>query len=1362
MSTTEGPAPAAAMTTQSGFVHLHLHSEYSLLDGGNTIDRLLARCKELGMSAVAVTDHGNLYGAMEFYSKAKAAGIKPILGIEAYVAPESRLKKEQTGIADGGFHLVLLAENLAGWRNLVKLSSDSFINGFYYKPRMDKETLAQWRDGLIAINGHVGSSIAHHLMQYVQTSNEAHYRAALDEARWHADTFGVNECGEPRFFIELQRHDVIEQQRINPHLLRLARELNLPLVCDNDAHFLLETDWDHHDSLCCISMAKAKDDRSRLIYSRDLYVKSPEQMRELFTDLPEAIENTLRIAERCNVELSFGANVPVVRVVHPGVKPEYDPAKHGPDATAWFAKYCASFQLMPFDATRDDHGGTAVSAARTSNEMNAERAGGTSAPPMPIADQLKAECDRALRDLSEAGLIWRYGADGITPAIRARLDRELKILADKSISAYFLIVWDFVNWARQRGIPANARGSGVGTMVGYVLGLSNACPERYGLLFERFTDPDRSEYPDIDIDMCQDGRADVINYVRGKYGHVAQIITFGRLKAKAAIKDVARIMGLTPGEGQRLANLIPEELHITIDGALEREPDLKKEYESNQMTRRIIDTARALENHARHAGVHAAGVVIATQPLDELVPLCKTSGTDDVVTQWDGPTCEKVGLLKMDFLGLRTLSTIELCKKLIRATLSDDAIWNAMPTPPPFEGGGGGVGEGTRFLRTDASRQASQSHPHPNPLPQGRGGQACAHPLDLDRLSFDDQRVLALFRRGDCSGVFQFESGGMRKLLVEMQPDRLEDLIAANALYRPGPMDLIPAYNKRKHGQERVPRIHEIVDRYTDETYGIMVYQEQVMQILHGLGDIPLRTAYSLIKAISKKKQKDIDALRPTFIEGAKGKGLTVARADDLFDLILKFAGYGFNKSHSTGYAIIAYQTAYLKTYFPNHYMAAVLTYESAARKVEDWAGYLQDCRRTIFPDHSDAKPHVGVEVRPPDINLSQADFSVAYMSDELRDNVHGHVRFGLNAIKGIPGAAVSAILAERDKGGPFTSIFDFCERVDPKAVQRATIEGLVKCGALDSLHGLAQRAAMFDAIPDAIAAGQRAAEDRRSGQMNFFAAAAIASPAAKVEMRLPTVKPWELLESLNGEKETLGFHVSGHPLDPHASTLREFCTTMAAQARELAHDTPVRLGGLITRVRPTFVKTGRSAGQRMAIITLQDLTGSIDGVVFSDAFAKCGHMLVDNTIVVVTGRLDRNRGEPNIIAEKVIPIGEAAQQLAGRIEIDVVEQPDDPAIAELLHMLTGVLRQSSATGNGGAAAEVYLNLFTGGRRITLRSRSMRAVADARLLSQLHELVGPERVRIAAGALQLQPRGSGRPWERRGERAPIEVETVEA
>jgi len=1261
------------------FVHLHLHTEYSLLDGGNRIPALVRYVKDLGMDAVAMTDHGNVFGAVEFYTLAKEAGVKPILGIEAYVAPGERGDRQYTGVADGGFHLVLLAENNQGWRNILKLTSDSYRNGFYFKPRMDKCTLAQWCDGLIAINGHLGSSIAHHLLRHVQNPDApCHWEAAVAEARWHAETFGRNERGEPRFYIEIQRNNVPEQEAINPHLIRLARLLDLPLVCDNDAHFMRAEDYDAHDTLCCISMSKAKMEANRLRYPKEVYVKSPEQMAELFPDLPAAIENTIHIAQRCNVELPAGENhAPVVKPVIPADRLEYA----GGDRTKWYTDFCARYDLEPFDATRDHE----------------------------TPEELKQRCDRALRELSEAGLAWRYGVDGVTDEIRARLDRELRLLADKSISAYFLIVWDFVNWARQRGIPANARGSGVGTMVGYVLGLSNACPVRYGLLFERFTDPDRSEYPDIDIDICQDGRGAVIEYVRQKYGHVAQIITFGTLKARAAIKDVGRVLGLTPGETQRLANMVPEGLNVSIDDALEKEPDLRKEYDSREEVRTLIDTARALEGQVRHAGVHAAGVVIATQPLDNIIPLCRPTGAKaqdgEALTQWDGPTVEKFGLLKMDFLGLRTLSIIERARQLIRESLSEESIRAALGIDDP-------------------SRD----------------------PLDLERLEYDDPRVFELFQRGDTAGVFQFESGGMRKLLMDMKPDRLEDLIAANALYRPGPMDLIPDYNHRKHGDKKAPHVHPIVDRFTAETYGVMVYQEQVMQICHELGGIPLRAAYTLIKAISKKKEKVINEQRPVFIEGAASKGLDRRKAEELFDLILKFAGYGFNKSHSTGYAIVAYQTAYLKTYFPNQYLAAVLTYESQAQKVSDWIAYLEDCRRAVFPDG-----HVGIEIKPPDINLSASDFSVVFDPDEPRDHNHGHVRFGLRALKGAGDKAITAVVEERRGHGPFRSLFDFCERVPLAVVNKATIEALIKAGAFDSLHGMEQRAAMVEAIDAAVRAGQTIAADRASGQGSLFGLAdeapSGAAPGAGAETPLPRTAPWELQQALMNEKEVLGLFISSHPLERYRRQIETFGSATTLQAADLENDKPVVIGGMLTRVRPLLVRNGRSAGQKMAMITIEDLHGQIDGVLFCDTFAACGEALSDHAMIFIVGQVDKSRGAASIKVDRVIPIARAASELAGSIEIHLDEGEEAEAT---LAMLNGELqRQARLNGSGGKPVPVRLHLYADSKHVILEPTRLRVAASESLLDFIRETIGDDACTVTAGAVP-EPPPRERQWASRG------------
>jgi DNA polymerase-3 subunit alpha len=1268
------------MSAAPAFVHLHLHSEYSLLDGGNRIDRLIARVKHLDMHAVAVTDHGNLFGAMAFYFAAKEAGIKPILGVEAYVAQGPRQDRTYTGNIDGGYHLVLLAENETGWKNLLDLCSQAYLTGFYYKPRIDRELLERHNSGLIAICGHLGSEMAYPLVEYVKTRDEAHYRRARDIAAWHARVFADEGTG-PRFYVELQRH-VPEQNDINPHLLRIADELALPVVATNDAHFLLESDHDAHDTLICISTAKNKDEPDRMRYPREVFVKSPEEMHATFEGSDpagrwrEALDNTVRIADRCTLDLKFSSHAPVVKVVRP-VTPR--PYAGETDLSEWFKIFCADYTLHPVDDSR---------------ESLPRRA-------------LKEECDRALRELCEAGFLWRYGPDSAHPEpgtrnpepsrsdLRARLDRELRILADKNIAAYFLIVWDFVNWARQRGIPAIARGSGVGTMVGYVLGLSNACPVRYGLLFERFTDPDRSEYPDIDIDLCQDGRADVINYVRQKYGHVAQIITFGTLKARAAVRDVGRVLGFTLPEVDRIAKLVPEQLNVTLDSALAQEPQLRQMYDADPRVARLIDNARTLEGQARHASVHAAGVIVSTRPLHEIVPLYKQSGSDDVVTQWDGPTCERVGLLKMDFLGLRTLSTIERAKKLIRETLPDDAIRSAI----------------------------SQADTTPGP-------QVHSDPLDLDRLTYDDSRVFELFRRADTTGVFQFESGGMRRLLLEMKPDRLEDLIAANALFRPGPMDLIPSYNRRKHGTEHVPTIHPIVDQFTAETYGVMVYQEQIMQIVHGLGGIPLRAAYSLIKAISKKKTKEIEKNREIFVSGAGSHGVGKHAAEELFEMILKFAGYGFNKSHSTGYAIVAYQTAYLKTFFPNQYMAAFLSYESKAQKVEDWIRYKDDCRTTVF-----VTGKIGVEVKPPNINLSDEDFTVVFDPDEPRDAAHGHVRFGLSALKGAGERAVRAIVEERRKGGAFRSLYDFCERVPTGVINKATIEALITCGAFDSVHGTEARSSMAASIDAAVNAGQSAARDRAAGQGGLFGLgpAAGASPAAKpAEPPLVRAKPWDTATTLQKEKEVLGFYVSSHPLDQHRGVIERFANATTAGLRDLAQDRRVILGGMVKSVRPIVTRNGKSAGQRMAIVTFEDEGASIEAVLFTEAYSQFGASLVNDAVLFLVGKVDHARGEPQVIVDRVVPVEQAAAHLATGIEIEVLDDPRVPGSAKgALDQVAGMLR-SHRPGGSAAAVPVSIVIRSEGKRYRVATGSPIAPTGD-LLAGLERVLHPGAVRVQGG-----------------------------
>ena len=1312
--------------TRNSFVHLHLHSEYSLLDGGNRVDKLVNRVKELGMDSVAITDHGNMHAAVQFYNLARKKGIKPILGVEAYIAPGDRRDRTYTGVQDGGFHLVMLAENLTGWNNLLYLCSEAYLSGFYFKPRMDRELLEKHSEGIIVINGHLGSEIAHHMVKYEQTRDQSHWDNAVKVCDWYKKVFkGTDPStgGGPGFYLELQHHIGL-QNSINPHVIKLAREQGLPLVCDNDSHFLLEEDHDAHDTLICISTGKVKNDPDRMHYPTELFVKSPREMEALFFSDEynneemgqagrEAMANTVAIADRCDVELPIGANhAPVVIVKAPAKSrlPKHNAKVYEGDLTAWFKDYCTNFELEP------------------ANDSGLDQA------------SLKDECDKTLRLLCEAGMVWRYGPEILDhkhdviegekedgpdahPTEEwkkwARLNRELKILADKLISAYFLIVWDFVNWGRQRGIPSNARGSGVGTMAGYVLGLSNACPVHYGLLFERFTDPDRAEYPDIDIDLCQDGRGEVINYVRDKYGHVAQIITFGTLKARAGIRDVARVLEMPLSEADKLAKLVPEELGITLDKALEQEPELRAWYDKDATVKRVIDTARTFEGQARHASVHAAGVIVATRPLHEIVPLYKATGAgeNEVITQWDGPTCEMMGLLKMDFLGLRTLSVIERAKENIRENFSEEQIWAA-------------VG---RVKKKGA-----------------------VHPLDLDRLRFNNPHVFAMFARADTTGVFQFESGGMRKLLNAMKPDRLEDLIAANALFRPGPMDLIPDYNRRKHGQEPVPTVHPIVDKFTAETYGVMVYQEQVMQIVHELGGIPLRGAYTLIKAISKKKEKVINAERPKFVEGAVRHGLEARKAQELFELILKFAGYGFNKSHSTGYAIVAYQTAYLKTYFPSQYMAAFLSFESQAQKISDWIPYLEDCKRLKFIDpKTGAETRSGVEVLAPDVNKSHPDFGVVYDDGEERTPSAGQIMFGLKAIKGAGVKAIEAIVKERDQGlgigdqgGPgekrrkvFSSLFDFCERVPSSAVNKATIEALVKAGAFDHLYSRDQRSALAASIEQAVSAGQTIAADRAAGQGALFgggfgADEAPAPTQDESDKMLAKVEPWSEAETLRQEKETLGFYVSSHPMEEWNHWVRAFTHTRVGDLKNEAQDKRVIVAAMVQSNRTIVVRNGRSAGQKMGILTVEDATGVADAVLFANVYQQFGHLLDDDAPKFFMGRMDHSRGDAQIIVDRLVPIdGHPLEQ--GTVQLMVRSSKLNGTAIHHLETAKTILSEPADPNDlslGKSARPVEVIVETPGSWVLVSATGVGKVTlRPELVKRLGEELGEDSVRLAGG-----------------------------
>jgi DNA polymerase-3 subunit alpha len=1131
------------------FVHLHVHTHYSMLDGACRVGDLVKRAKALNMPAIAITDHGAMHGVIEFYNECKKEGIKPIIGMEAYMAPGDRRERTTHGgnAGDAAYHLLLLAENLEGYRNLIKLSSIAYREGFYYKPRIDKGVLREFSKGLIASSACLGGEVCSAFMK-------RDGKAARSVAETYANIFGPD-----RFYIEVQKQGLKEQDTVNTELEDLATKLGVGLVATNDVHFLNKEDHHAHDVLCCISMGKLVHDENRLKYPTELYLKSAAEMQTGCGQFDQAMENTVRIAEMCNLELEFGKkHAPVYRV------PTEKLQKETPHVHA---------------GLRDD--------------------------------------ERYLRQLCEEGLTWRYGTADVSKEIRDRLDYELKIICMKNFCSYFLIVWDFCNFARDNGIPVGARGSGVGTMVGYLLGLCNVDPLKYNLLFERFMDPSRNEMPDIDIDICQDGRQKIIDYVREKYGHVAQIITFGTLAAKAACKDVGRVMGVSLADVDKITKLIPGTPGMTLKKAIESSPDLGRMYENDPQTKQIIDVALKLEGLCRNAGCHAAGVIIADQPLENLVPLYRDSD-GNILTQFEGPIAEKVGLLKMDFLGLRTLSTLTRALELEKRT---------------------------RTLRGAPEKEKG--------VPYDADGK-----IDIEAIDYADPKVLALFGRGESRGIFQFESGGMTDLLMKMQPDRLEDLIAANALYRPGPMELIPLYCNRKHKREAVPQVHPIMDKILSETYGIMVYQEQVMQIFNQLGGIELSNAYKLIKAISKKTGDVIAKFKPDFLKGAMANGISKDKAEEIFDLILKFGGYGFNKSHSTRYAIIAYQTAYMKTYHPVEYMAALLTFEmgSTDKVVE----YIEECKRMTLLDGSR-----GVKVLPPDVNVSDVDFTPIYDQDTpKRKRKTGVIRFGLAAVKGVGEKAVQTIIVGRQSGGPFRSIYEFCERVDLRAVNRSTIEALIKCGAFDSLN--AKRSQLLAILDKAVEMGAQMQQDRRMGQMNMFGAAAATATTNRLPEALPAMEEFAQADLLKNEKEVLGFYITSHPLTEHQSALDSYGSVTTRQAVHLADGTEVIIGGLVALVKKRITKNGRSAGQQMAIVTLEDLEGQIECMVFAETLAelqKRSDLLAPESIVFIKGKIDKRRESPSIVVNDVFALPEAIAKMTTALVLKLDRQRHAPSM---------------------------------------------------------------------------------------------------
>jgi DNA polymerase-3 subunit alpha len=1093
------------------FVHLHLHTQYSLLDGAIKHDALFQRAKALGQPAVAMTDHGNLFGAVEFQERARAHGVRPILGCEVYVATGSRFDKERRERDAGGFdaisHLLLLASNETGWRNLVYLVSKGYLEGFYYKPRIDLDLLRQRSEGLIATSGCLSSMVCRAIL------------AEQPDTAWRL----VEELAgifPDRFYLEMQRHGIPAQDRVNAELVKMASDLRLPLLATNDAHYLECEDHDHHDALLCIGTGATLDDAKRFRFDgRGFYVKSGDEMAELFHDHPSAVANALEVAERCHVEIAMdGYRMPEFRVP-PGTTREELLEKQ-----AW---------------------------------AGLRRRLGL-APDEPLAPR------RAV-----------YGE---------RLSYELGVIRSMGFAGYFLIVGDFIGWARDQGIPVGpGRGSSAGSVVAWALGITGVDPIEYDIIFERFLNPERISMPDIDVDFCMRRRDEVIRYVAATYDaganheerRVSQIITFGKLQARAVIRDVGRVLGLPYGDVDRIAKLVPETLGITLEQAVEQAPELRARMEADGQVARLIETARRLEGLTRHASTHAAGVVIGDRPLIESVPLYRDAKSGDVMTQWDMRCVEKVGLVKFDFLGLKTLTVLSDTEQRLR------------------EGG----------------------------LPD----------FGVDAIPLGDEATYDLLCRGETEGVFQVESSGMTDLVIKLKPRSFKELIPLVALYRPGPLEsgMVDDYVSRKHGLTRVEYLLPELEELTAETLGVIVYQDQVLQIANRVAGYSLGEADLLRRAMGKKKPEEMARQLERFVNGATERGVPREKAERLFALIEKFAGYGFPKAHSTAYALITYQTAWLMANHPREYLASLLSVESGNH--DKLARYIAHARAR------------GIEVLPPDVNESERDFSVA----------PGGIRFGLAGVKNVGEGAIEAVTGERSSAGRFRGFFEFCERVDPRRVNRRVVESLVKCGAFDSLHP--NRAALAGALDTAIERGVAAHRDRELGQSSLFGDVA-AGPASAGE--LPETPPWTERERLGHEKEVLGFYVTGHPLQAHTGALRRFADVTASKVEGRA-GREVRAGGLLTTLRETRTRRG----DLMAFGTLEDLEGGFELVVFSEPYGRLRELLKRAVAgegeggplaLLVSGTLE-SVDPPKLLVRDAVSLADAEEKLAAQLRITIV-----------------------------------------------------------------------------------------------------------
>jgi DNA polymerase III subunit alpha len=1158
------------------FVHLHCHSEYSLLDGANRIDDLVKRALEFEQPALAITDHGNLHAAWEFQERAKKAGIKPIIGMEAYVAIGDRRARDRTeGRGRVYYHLVLLAQNSTGYKNLVKLSSLGFLEGFYTRPRVDRELLAKYSEGLIVSSACMAGEVATHLL-------EDNWQAAREAASWYADVF------KDRYYLEVQAHSADGQTKLNERVFKLASELNLPVVATNDAHFLRKEDHDAHDVLLCIGLGKEYNDRDRMRYDEGLYFKNALEIAERFPDRRDVLTNTLRIADESAIE--------------------FDKKYH--------------------------------------------------VPSFPLPKEVKSENEFLVR-LAETGAKERYG-DPLPDHVRERLQYELDVITKTGYAGYFLIVYDFIKAARDRGIPVGpGRGSAAGSLVAYALRITDVCPLKFDLLFERFLNPERVSMPDIDVDFCFERRGEVIEYVKQKYGRdsVGQIITFGTLKSRAVIKDVGRTLGFTPAETDALAKLIPNQpnFSLTVKEAISKVPEVKKLYETDGRYRELLDYAISLEGLSRNASVHAAGVVIAPGPLDEYVPVCTQSGKgagnvageESVVTQFDMTALEKAGMLKMDFLGLTTL------------TIITDAL----------------------------AAIKDRGKPVPN----------------LETLPLDDEKTYQMLRLGKTAGVFQFESPLATDMVRGMRCDRFDDLVASNALMRPGPLDagMHRVYMRRKRGEEPVKYALPELEPILGGTYGVITYQEQVMRIAQVLAGISLAEADVLRKAVGKKDAELIRKELGKFVEKSIANGYDRRTIEEIAGQIETFGRYGFNKSHSVAYSVISYHTAWLKTHYPAEFMAALLS--SQIGDADSVVKYINEARE------------IGLEVLPPDVNESGYKFTV------VSDN---RIRFGLGAIRNVGRTAIESILSTRRSDGPFNSLFDLCGRVDLRVCNKRVFEALIFAGALDSLGG--HRAQLAGALDGAIREASLKQEEIASGQVSLFGDPGGGESNSVANPVLPNIAPWPEAERLAKEKEILGFYTSGHPLEPFRTECELFATHRVADLGDWRPE-PMALGVVVTAIRRQISKR---SGAEFARLIIEDFSGSAEVLVFPERWAAIADQVKTEIPVLLKGgysKRDQGSENPAFVVESLTRMAEIRAN--GQLTVSILLTVGEHARADVINDVRSVVDSHP----GSAPLEIEWS-DGNGVRARFRSRSLRISPSNPALTELRALLGPERVRLLKGA----------------------------